>query len=100
MLERFPIHKNIWGIFGDKNVIWGRREWDFKGLYIPFRVRKSPMIAMTLSLAVSSTCSPSKVLTWESLLKTDSDMSLHRIQVDDEVCSLMKGAAILKIRRG
>ena len=86
-------------MFGEK-MMYRVVKSEIKGLCIPFRVQKSPMIAMTLSLAVSSTCSPSKVLTWESLLKTDSDMSLHRIQVDDEVCSLMKGAAILKIRRG
>ena len=53
------------------------------------------MIAMTLSLAMSSTFSPNRVLTWDSLLKMESDTSRHRSHAEAVVCSFMKGAAIL-----
>ena len=63
---------------------------------LPLRVRKSPIMAITLSLAVFSTCSPRRVLTWDSLLKTGRETSRHRSQAEAVVCSFTKGDAILK----
>ena len=64
---------------------------------LPLRVRKSPMMAITRSLAVVSICSPRSVLTCDSLLKTGSDTSRQRSHADAAVCSFTKGEAILNI---
>ena len=64
--------------------------------YIPLRVRKSPMIAMTRSLATGSILSPRRVLTLDSLLKIGSEMSRHKTHADAAVCSFTNGDAILK----